>query len=100
MKLLTIFAAICSAIAFVEARSSIEPSVEEVSPRPVCDIMCTMQYDPVCCLPRSGCGDCQTFGNACGLDVYNCENPGNPYYSYSNGDCGSIGKGTLVGQLA
>ncbi|KAG4072941.1 hypothetical protein HA402_006621 [Bradysia odoriphaga] len=104
MKLLTILSAICLAIAFVEARTPIlEPEIVEVSPRPVCDIMCTMQYDPVCGLPQSGCGDCRTFGNACSLGVYNCQNPGNLYYSYSRGDCDSIGKGIefpLVAELA
>ncbi|KAF8948251.1 hypothetical protein BGZ47_005885 [Haplosporangium gracile] len=39
----------------------------------VCNKACTFIYQPVCAQLKSG--ENQTFGNACTLDVYNCEHP-------------------------
>ncbi|KAF9298530.1 hypothetical protein BGZ88_006188 [Linnemannia elongata] len=39
----------------------------------VCNKACTFIYQPVCAQLKSG--ENQTFGNACSLDVYNCEHP-------------------------
>ncbi|KAG0287638.1 hypothetical protein BGZ97_007039 [Linnemannia gamsii] len=47
-------------------------SPSEAAPM-VCNKACTFIYQPVCAQLASG--ETQTFGNACTLDVYNCEHP-------------------------
>ncbi|KAJ6640266.1 Vasotab [Pseudolycoriella hygida] len=99
MKLLVVVVvAICSAI--VAATTEVErkaiketPAILIAPPRPNCDIMCTMQYDPVCGLPVNQCGGSKTFGNECSMRVHNCQNPTDQYYVYANHvACDSIGQ--------
>lgn len=33
--------------------------------------------EPICCLPKSGCGGPYTFANSCYLGAYNCEHASN-----------------------
>lgn len=98
-----------------------EPDVAVPIKNDACDYACTMEYNPVCALPRTGCGDCRTFGNGCSLGLYNCQNPLNrkndlflsdenvklkifffyfqEYYSYALSACDSIGKEDGIGPI-
>lgn len=48
---------------------------EPEQPESACNIMCTMEYRPQCCLPVNQCGDFKNFGNPCAVGVWNCQNP-------------------------
>ncbi|KAF9908110.1 hypothetical protein EC991_010238 [Linnemannia zychae] len=52
---------------------------------PVCDKACAKIYKPVCTKLQSG--EFKTFGNACEMDVFNCENPNEKAKFVANAEC-------------
>ncbi|KAF9092697.1 hypothetical protein BGX29_010328 [Mortierella sp. GBA35] len=75
-----------------------EKRAEPVSKPPACNMMCTMEYDPVCATSLDG-SHSLTFGNKCELSVYNCKNPGNTYRPVANDNC-SAGSPVAVVSIA
>ncbi|KAG0283724.1 Serine protease inhibitor Kazal-type 5 [Linnemannia gamsii] len=55
------------------------------TPAPVCNKACPYNYDPVCAKVQSG--ETKTFGNACELNVYKCENPTDKIELLASADC-------------
>ncbi|KAF9087274.1 hypothetical protein BGX29_000910 [Mortierella sp. GBA35] len=52
---------------------------------PVCNKVCNKMYAPVCVKLQSG--ENMTFGNACTLDVFKCENPAEKAELVANDAC-------------
>ncbi|KAF9908124.1 hypothetical protein EC991_010252 [Linnemannia zychae] len=55
------------------------------TPAPVCSKACPMIYKPVCAKLQSG--ESKTFGNACEMSVFNCENPNEKAKLVANAEC-------------
>ncbi|KAG0201617.1 hypothetical protein BGX33_010215, partial [Mortierella sp. NVP41] len=55
---------------------------------PVCNKACNKMYKPVCAKLLSG--ETMTFGNACALDVFKCENPKEKAELVANAECPAI----------
>ncbi|KAG0274155.1 hypothetical protein BGZ95_010052 [Linnemannia exigua] len=58
------------------------------APAPVCNKACTKIYKPVCAKLQSG--KTQTFGNACEMNVFNCENPSNKFSLVAETACEDV----------
>ncbi|KAF9145990.1 hypothetical protein BGX30_005459 [Mortierella sp. GBA39] len=71
-----------------EADAAVVPVPEKRSTPmlPVCDIVCTMEYAPVCTASKNG-KHFQTFSNKCALSVFNCQNPDNSFTIVSEETC-------------
>ncbi|KAG9070488.1 hypothetical protein KI688_008024 [Linnemannia hyalina] len=55
------------------------------TPTPVCNKVCPLNYEPVCAKIQSG--ESKTFGNACELNVYKCENPTDKIELLASAEC-------------
>ncbi|KAF9079934.1 hypothetical protein BGX23_002950, partial [Mortierella sp. AD031] len=58
------------------------------APVAVCNKVCAEIYQPVCAKLQSGA--VKTFGNACELNAFNCENPANKYSLVANTACEDV----------
>ncbi|KAG0267331.1 hypothetical protein BGZ95_002864, partial [Linnemannia exigua] len=63
---------------------------------PKCDIMCTMEYAPVCAVSTKNGKFAQTFSNKCALSVFNCENPDNAFRAVADNACDVDGDTSAV----
>ncbi|KAF9133578.1 hypothetical protein BGW39_009431 [Mortierella sp. 14UC] len=54
---------------------------------PKCDIVCTMEYAPICAVSTKNGEHSNTFSNKCALSVFNCENPDNTFRAVSETAC-------------
>ncbi|KAG0374316.1 hypothetical protein BGX24_010554 [Mortierella sp. AD032] len=55
------------------------------APAPVCNKACPKIYKPVCAKLQSG--ESKTFGNACEMNVFNCEHPNEKAQLVANAEC-------------
>ncbi|KAG9070471.1 hypothetical protein KI688_008007 [Linnemannia hyalina] len=69
-----------------DATETAAPEKRSTPLLPVCDIVCTMEYAPVCTASKNG-KHFQTFSNKCALSVFNCQNPDNSFTIVSDEAC-------------
>ncbi|KAG0302610.1 hypothetical protein BGZ97_002264 [Linnemannia gamsii] len=64
------------------------------TPAPTCNKVCPYNYDPVCAKIQSG--ETKSFGNACELNVYKCENPTDKIELVASADCAAAAPGCAI----